>query len=122
MHWDSNKSSAGVPQLKGARWFSYEELKKYTNNFSAANEIGSGGYGKVSFKYIFEVKLLVVSKQDPLFYSGTLSTLLLCFTFSPIKFLVDQLWENYVVITATASQNSGNVYQIMSSNIWLPNY
>lgn len=51
--WDSNKISGGAPQLKGARWFSYEELKKYTNNFSAANEIGSGGYGKVSFKCLF---------------------------------------------------------------------
>ncbi|KAJ4840041.1 hypothetical protein Tsubulata_026940 [Turnera subulata] len=46
-HWDSNKSSGGVPQLKGARCFSFEELKKYTNNFSEANDVGSGGYGKV---------------------------------------------------------------------------
>jgi hypothetical protein len=41
--------SGGVPQLKGARRFSYEELKKYTNNFSEGNGIGSGGYGKVDF-------------------------------------------------------------------------
>ncbi|XWS11591.1 hypothetical protein CRYUN_Cryun37aG0012000 [Craigia yunnanensis] len=46
-HWDSKKSSGGIPQLKGARCFSFEELKKYTNNFSEANDIGSGGYGKV---------------------------------------------------------------------------
>ncbi|EEF42998.1 leucine-rich repeat receptor protein kinase HPCA1 [Ricinus communis] len=47
-HWDSSKShGADVPQLKGARCFSFEELKKYTNNFSDANDIGSGGYGKV---------------------------------------------------------------------------
>ncbi|KAJ9162730.1 hypothetical protein P3X46_022486 [Hevea brasiliensis] len=47
-HWDSTKSSGtGVPQLKGARCFSFEELKKYTSNFSEANNIGSGGYGKV---------------------------------------------------------------------------
>ncbi|KAH7520884.1 hypothetical protein FEM48_Zijuj08G0193000 [Ziziphus jujuba var. spinosa] len=46
VHWDSNKISGDAPQLKGARWFSYEELARYTNNFSAANEIGSGGYGK----------------------------------------------------------------------------
>ncbi|XP_028070516.1 probable leucine-rich repeat receptor-like protein kinase At5g49770 isoform X13 [Camellia sinensis] len=45
--WDSNKSNGGVPQLKGARCFSFEELKKYTNTFSEANCIGSGGYGKV---------------------------------------------------------------------------
>ncbi|XP_059652149.1 leucine-rich repeat receptor protein kinase HPCA1-like isoform X2 [Cornus florida] len=45
--WDPNKSSGSIPQLKGARCFSFEELKKCTNNFSDANGIGSGGYGKV---------------------------------------------------------------------------
>jgi len=48
VNWDPNKSSGEFPQLKGARWFSLEELKKYTNKFAEANEIGSGGYGKVS--------------------------------------------------------------------------
>ncbi|KAK1271094.1 putative leucine-rich repeat receptor-like protein kinase [Acorus gramineus] len=43
----SGKETEGAPQLKGARWFSYDELKKCTNNFSDSNEIGSGGYGKV---------------------------------------------------------------------------
>ncbi|KAF8411899.1 hypothetical protein HHK36_004457 [Tetracentron sinense] len=43
----SGKDSSGAPQLKGARWFSYDELKKCTNNFSESNEVGSGGYGKV---------------------------------------------------------------------------
>ncbi|KAJ9693520.1 hypothetical protein PVL29_009464 [Vitis rotundifolia] len=43
----SGKDSGSAPQLKGARWFSYDELKKCTNNFSESNEIGSGGYGKV---------------------------------------------------------------------------
>ncbi|KAI3470385.1 hypothetical protein Pfo_027048 [Paulownia fortunei] len=43
----SGKDSGGAPQLKGARWFSYDELKKCTNNFSESNQIGSGGYGKV---------------------------------------------------------------------------
>ncbi|KAK6284695.1 hypothetical protein POUND7_003647 [Theobroma cacao] len=47
-HWDSKKSGGSIPQLKGARCFSFEELKKYTNNFSEANDIGSGGYGKVN--------------------------------------------------------------------------
>nr|XP_023895140.1 probable leucine-rich repeat receptor-like protein kinase At5g49770 [Quercus suber] len=45
--WDPNGGSGGIPQLKGARCFSFEELKKYTNNFSEENSIGSGGYGKV---------------------------------------------------------------------------
>ncbi|KAL8517875.1 hypothetical protein ACS0TY_009257 [Phlomoides rotata] len=43
----SGKDSGGAPQLKGARWFSFDELKKCTNNFSQSNQIGSGGYGKV---------------------------------------------------------------------------
>ncbi|GKV49315.1 hypothetical protein SLEP1_g56071 [Rubroshorea leprosula] len=46
-HWDVNKSYGSIPQLKSARCFSFEELKKYTNNFSEASDIGSGGYGKV---------------------------------------------------------------------------
>ncbi|XP_030543926.1 leucine-rich repeat receptor protein kinase HPCA1-like isoform X1 [Rhodamnia argentea] len=37
----------GAPQLKGARWFYFDEIRKCTNNFSESNEIGSGGYGKV---------------------------------------------------------------------------
>lgn len=46
--WDPNSDSGGVPQLTGARSFSFEEIKKCTNNFSTNNDIGSGGYGKVS--------------------------------------------------------------------------
>ncbi|THG14251.1 hypothetical protein TEA_009234 [Camellia sinensis var. sinensis] len=45
--WHRNESNGGAPQLKGARCFSFEELKKYTNTFSDANCIGVGGYGKV---------------------------------------------------------------------------
>ncbi|CAN1259597.1 Leucine-rich repeat receptor protein kinase HPCA1 [Linum perenne] len=46
-HWDATQTTGGFPQLKGARCFSFDELKKYTNNFSDNNGIGSGGYGKV---------------------------------------------------------------------------
>lgn len=49
----SGKDSGGAPQLKGARWFSYDELKKCTNNFSDNNEIGSGGYGKVNIQVFY---------------------------------------------------------------------
>ncbi|KAJ1263385.1 hypothetical protein BS78_09G180500 [Paspalum vaginatum] len=43
----SQKDSGGAPQLKGARNFSFIELRNCTNNFSDSHEIGSGGYGKV---------------------------------------------------------------------------
>lgn len=43
----AKKDSGGAPQLKGARFFSFDELKNCTNNFAENNEIGSGGYGKV---------------------------------------------------------------------------
>ncbi|KAK7855922.1 putative leucine-rich repeat receptor-like protein kinase [Quercus suber] len=35
-------------EVKGVRWFSLKEVEKYTEHFSVANEIGSGGYGKVT--------------------------------------------------------------------------
>ncbi|KAH9332016.1 hypothetical protein KI387_004124, partial [Taxus chinensis] len=43
----SGEISGDAPKLKGARWFSFEELRLATNNFSTQNVIGSGGYGKV---------------------------------------------------------------------------
>lgn len=46
-------SNNGVPQLKGARQFSFEEIKKCTANFAQENDVGSGGYGKVlNFCYV----------------------------------------------------------------------
>ncbi|XP_024966717.1 probable leucine-rich repeat receptor-like protein kinase At5g49770 [Cynara cardunculus var. scolymus] len=45
--WDATNGSGAVPQLKGAKSFSFEELSKYTNNFSEMNNIGAGGYGMV---------------------------------------------------------------------------
>lgn len=45
--WDTSKSSIDAPQLMGAKAFTFDELKKCTNNFSEANDVGGGGYGKV---------------------------------------------------------------------------
>ncbi|KAH6804258.1 Leucine-rich repeat protein kinase family protein [Perilla frutescens var. frutescens] len=45
--WDPNSDSGGVPQLKGGRCFTFEEIKKCTNNFSKMNDLGNGGFGKV---------------------------------------------------------------------------
>ncbi|KAM0900335.1 hypothetical protein ACQ4PT_020705 [Festuca glaucescens] len=44
---DMKSTSTSVPQLRGARIFTFAELKKITNNFSEANDIGNGGFGKV---------------------------------------------------------------------------
>ncbi|KAE9594958.1 hypothetical protein Lal_00041274 [Lupinus albus] len=46
-NWEQNKDNGIAPQLKGARWFSFDELRRYANNFAEANTIGSGGYGQV---------------------------------------------------------------------------
>ncbi|KAH1208836.1 putative leucine-rich repeat receptor-like protein kinase [Glycine max] len=45
--WDPHDSNSSIPQLKGARRFSFEEIQNCTKNFSQVNNIGSGGYGKV---------------------------------------------------------------------------
>ncbi|XXG42028.1 hypothetical protein AAC387_Pa01g2381 [Persea americana] len=58
----STKDSGGAPQLKGARCFSYDELKSSTNNFLESNEIGSGGYGKV-YKGILPGQQIIAIKR-----------------------------------------------------------
>ncbi|XP_078437209.1 leucine-rich repeat protein kinase family protein [Wolffia australiana] len=46
--WGGENEEAGsAPQLNGVRFFSFGEMKKCTNNFSADYEIGVGGYGQV---------------------------------------------------------------------------
>lgn len=47
--WDPDKRSSSIPQLRGAKSFSFEELSRCTNNFSEVNYVGCGGYGKVTF-------------------------------------------------------------------------
>ncbi|XP_065851732.1 leucine-rich repeat receptor protein kinase HPCA1 isoform X2 [Euphorbia lathyris] len=60
----SGKDSGGAPQLKGARWFSYDELKKCTNSFSDNNEIGSGGYGKVYRGMVSEGQVVAIKRAQ----------------------------------------------------------
>ncbi|XP_018476193.1 leucine-rich repeat receptor protein kinase HPCA1 isoform X2 [Raphanus sativus] len=45
--WNTSKSSTDAPQLMGAKAFTFEELKKCTEKFSEANDVGGGGFGKV---------------------------------------------------------------------------
>ncbi|KAL5720655.1 hypothetical protein ACHQM5_013301 [Ranunculus cassubicifolius] len=61
--WPSTgKDSESAPQLKGARWFSYDELKKSTNNFQDKNEVGTGGYGKVYRGLLSNGKVVAVKR------------------------------------------------------------
>ncbi|KAL5720653.1 hypothetical protein ACHQM5_013299 [Ranunculus cassubicifolius] len=63
--WGSTgKDVGGAPQLKGARWFSYEELKKSTNNFQDSNEVGSGGYGKVYRGVLANGQLIAIKRAQ----------------------------------------------------------
>ncbi|MQM10559.1 hypothetical protein Taro_043451 [Colocasia esculenta] len=62
--WDGSKGSGGVPQLKGPRWFSFDEMKKSTNNFSEANDIGSGGYGKVYRGMLVTGQLVAIKRAQ----------------------------------------------------------
>ncbi|XP_078149896.1 leucine-rich repeat receptor protein kinase HPCA1-like [Carex rostrata] len=48
----SGKDDGTAPQLKSAKCFSFEELRKCTGNFSDNNQIGAGGYGKVYRGYL----------------------------------------------------------------------
>ncbi|WOK95897.1 putative leucine-rich repeat receptor-like protein kinase [Canna indica] len=46
--WGSAGDQDGsAPQIKLAKYFSLDEIRKFTNGFSKDNEIGAGGYGKV---------------------------------------------------------------------------
>ncbi|XP_057810336.1 leucine-rich repeat receptor protein kinase HPCA1-like isoform X2 [Salvia miltiorrhiza] len=56
--------SGGVPQLKGGRSFTFEEIKKCTNNFSTTNEIGSGGYGKVYRGTLVNGQLVAIKRAQ----------------------------------------------------------
>lgn len=63
--WGSNGEEDGeAPQIKLARYFSLDDLRKITDGFSEDNAIGSGGYGKVmNTLYIMLSCLLHVNSQ-----------------------------------------------------------
>ncbi|XP_054779501.1 leucine-rich repeat receptor protein kinase HPCA1-like isoform X2 [Prosopis cineraria] len=71
-HWDACDSSGARPQLHGARRFSLKELQEYTNNFSQANEIGSGGYGKVSRGTLPNGQLVAIKRAQKQSNQGAL--------------------------------------------------
>ncbi|XP_047321862.1 leucine-rich repeat receptor protein kinase HPCA1-like [Impatiens glandulifera] len=60
--WIPDKSSGNIPQLKGAKAFTFEEVKKYSNNFSEANDIGSGSYGKVYIGTLPNGKMIAIKR------------------------------------------------------------
>ena len=40
-------NDGNIPQLRGTKWFSFEDVKQCTSGFSLESQIGVGGYGKV---------------------------------------------------------------------------
>ncbi|GJM87740.1 hypothetical protein PR202_ga03725 [Eleusine coracana subsp. coracana] len=70
--WDMKSTSTSVPQLRGARTFTFEELKKITNNFSEANDIGNGGYGKVYRGTLPSGQLVAVKRSQQGSLQGSL--------------------------------------------------
>ncbi|KAK4427523.1 putative leucine-rich repeat receptor-like protein kinase [Sesamum alatum] len=62
--WNPEKESGSVPQLQGAKWFSFEDLKKCTNNFSESNCIGSGGYGKVYKGTVASAQVVAIKRAQ----------------------------------------------------------
>lgn len=61
--WEATLEDSEAPQLKGARFFSFEELKKCTNDFPEINVIGSGGYGKVYRGMLLDGRMVAIKRS-----------------------------------------------------------
>jgi serine/threonine protein kinase len=68
----STSGSGVIPQLRGARMFNFDELRKITNNFSEANDIGNGGYGKVYRGTLPSGQLVAVKRSQQGSLQGSL--------------------------------------------------
>ncbi|KAL5097602.1 hypothetical protein RYX36_001929 [Vicia faba] len=62
--WGPDESNSSIPQLKGARRFSFEEIQNCTKKFSQINYIGSGGYGKVYRGTLLNGQLIAVKRAQ----------------------------------------------------------
>ncbi|KAK9669757.1 hypothetical protein RND81_13G152600 [Saponaria officinalis] len=62
--WDRQQTGGGAPQISGARFFTFEELQKCTNNFSEDNNIGAGGYGKVYKGTIADNQIVAIKRSQ----------------------------------------------------------
>ncbi|KAH9624095.1 hypothetical protein KSS87_018309 [Heliosperma pusillum] len=63
-NWLSPGSTTSSLQVTGSRLFSLEDIKKITNNFSQANQIGSGAYGKVYRGTLPNGQLVAVKRAE----------------------------------------------------------
>ncbi|XP_045803745.1 leucine-rich repeat receptor protein kinase HPCA1 [Trifolium pratense] len=62
--WGPDESNSSIPQLKGARRFTFEEIQNCTKKFSQLNYIGSGGYGKVYRGTLHNGQLVAVKRAQ----------------------------------------------------------
>ncbi|MQL93226.1 hypothetical protein Taro_025867, partial [Colocasia esculenta] len=62
--WERVKGGGDAPRIRGPKWFSFDELKRSTNNFSEANEIGIGSYGKVYKGMLVTGKLVAIKRAQ----------------------------------------------------------
>ncbi|XP_021720965.1 probable leucine-rich repeat receptor-like protein kinase At5g49770 [Chenopodium quinoa] len=62
--WTSPGINTSPLQLSGSRLFTLDEVKKITDNFAAANDIGSGAFGKVYRGMLVDGQLVAVKRAN----------------------------------------------------------